>query len=850
VQNFWQDLRYAARSLGKTPGFTLVAVLTLALGIGANTAIFSVMDSILLRSLPVAHPEQLALLTNPDEHGSRFGSETGDRSLLSYVEFEYLRDHNASFSHMFAADGSLPELEITLSGTPGTTHPQKQSALVRLVTGDYFETLGIQAVAGRTFGREVDRARGGAPIAVVSYAFWKSRFNLSPAMLGQAVQIHNTSFEIVGVTPPGFFGETVGESPDLWIPAMMQQSIYPGMDYLTPSPQRVVNEYMWLQVIGRLKPGTTLAQAAAAMNVEFKNVLEEGSRTLSPADRRSALNQRLAVQSGARGTSTLKYEFGQPLKLLMALVGLVLLIACANVANLLLARGAARQKEFVMRLAMGASRWRLIRQLLTETLLLALLGSVAGVVLAQWADALLLRMVGGGGGASDIQLSLQPDMRVLLFTLGLTATTALLFGLVPSLHVTRVNLSPVLRSTSGFLGSWGARRMPIGKLLVVAQVAVSLILLVAAALSVRSLAKLSEVNLGYHRENLLLFRVNATAGGYKDAAVTGLYQQLLEKIAALPGIRGATVSHNGLFSHSESGDPIAVEGYQVKGGERIESWFDHIGPGYFSTLGIPILLGREIEAQDAGKSVRVAVVNQTFVQRFFSGSNPIGKHVQDVYPGNPADMEIVGVVADAKYNNLREKAGPRVYAPLFNPVWPQAAAVYEVRTFADPAGVSAAIRQAVTEVSAALPAVEINSMSGLVDDSLQSDRFIERLSGAFGVLALVLASIGLYGVMAYTVARRTRDIGIRLALGAEPGNVLRQVLRETLTLVGLGVLIGVPVAIGGGYLVRSMLFGLGTADPVAIAFAAVVLAAVAALAGFLPARRASLVDPMVALRYE
>jgi predicted permease len=849
MQNFWQDLRYGMRMLAKSPGFTLVAVLTLALGIGANTAIFSVLDSVMLRSLPVPQPQQLAVLTDPDEHGAHFGSQTGGRSLLAYSEFEHLRDHNQVFSQMFAADSNLPELEVTIAGS--SHYGQKETARVRLASGDYFDTLEIKPAAGKLFTSEVDGVRGASPIAIISYAFWKQRFALNPAALGQNIQIHNTAFEIVGVTPPGFFGETVGEAPDIWVPMMMEQTIYPGKDYLSPSTQGILNQYMWLQVIGRLKPRIAFEQAKASVNVDFKNMLESKIGTLSAEDHRTGLDQRIDLQPGARGSSTLHGSLSQPLKLLMVLVGLVLLIACANVANLLLARGEARQKEFVMRLAMGAGHWRLIRQLLTETFLLAMLGGIAGVVLAQWAEVLLLRMVSAQAGISTIQLNLQLDARMLAFTVGLTLLTAILFGLVPSLHVTRMNLSPILKSANtGSTGRSGLRRLPVGKLLVIAQVAVSLILLVAAGLSVRSLARLSEVHLGYDRENLLLFRIDPLAGGYKGPAITHLYQQVLERISVVPGVRGATVSHNGLFSHAESGDPISVEGFTPKQGEDMDSRFDHIGPGYFSTMGIPIVMGRELGPQDTGNGIHTAVINQAFEKRFFGGANPIGKHVRDTYPGNPTDMEIVGVVADAKYNSLREKSFPRIYAALFNPLWGQNSAVYEVRTYADPAAVSAALRQAVQETSASLPPITIHTMSGLVDESLQTDRFIEKLSGAFGVLALVLASIGLYGIMAYTVARRTRDIGIRLALGAEPGNVLRQVLVETLALVLIGVAIGVPVAVGGTYFVRSMLYGLGVADPIAFAFAAIVLMCVAALAGFLPARRASRVDPMVALRYE
>jgi len=847
-----QDVRYALRMLLKTPGFTVVAVLTLALGIGANTAIFSVLDSVLLRSLPVSHPEELSLLTDPDSHGQSFGSEGGERSLLAYSEFQYLHDHNDVFSRMFAADSQLPDVDITLGSPSSSAGAQKETARVRLVTGDYFSTLGVNPAAGRLFTPEVDRARGGAPIAVISYAFWKQRLALDPSALEKTIQIRNTSFAVVGVTPPGFFGETVGEAPDVWVPITMQDAIYPGRDLLSPSPEGLLNQHTWLQVIGRRKPGISNAQANAGMNIVFQRLIESllGSG-VTAEQRRESLDQRLKVQSAERGASTLHEAFGEPLKFLMALVGLVLMIACANVANLLLARGAARQKEFVLRLAIGADRFRLVRQLLTENLLLAIVGAGVGAVLAFWADSLLLRMVGGvASGPTAVQLNLWPDARVLAFTALVTVLTAVLFGLFPSLHATRLDLTSRMKSTGMVsVGESRSSRLPLNKTLVVAQVSFSLVLLIAAGLFVHSLSRLSRVNLGYNRENLLLFRVNAAAGGYKGPATTRLYDDLLGRISAIPGLRGVTVSHNGLFSHSESGDPIAVEGYTPKPGEEMDSRIDFVGPGYFSTLGIPILLGREIGAQDAA-GLRVAVVNETFANRFFPNTNPMGKHIRDTYPGNPAECIVVGVAADAKYNSLREKTPPRLYGPLFNPWWEQATAVYEVRTFADTASVSAALRSTVQEVAPSLPPISIRTMNGLVSDTLQTDRFIEQLSTAFGVLAILLASVGLYGVMAYVVARRTRDIGIRMALGAEPGNVLWQVLCESLVLALIGIVIGVPAALAGTRFVRSMLFGLGFADPIVIVSAAALLALIAVLAGLLPAHRASRVDPMVALRYE
>ena len=852
METFWQDIRYGARMLGKNPTFTLIAVLTLALGIGANTAIFSVLHAVLLRTLPVSHPEELVSLSDPEGHGSWFGSQRGERSLLAYSEFEYLRDHNEVLSGIFAADSELADVRATVGDVSTTGAGEAQSLRVKLVSGDYFATLGVQPAAGHLFTREIDRSRGSAPIAVASYEFWKQRFGLRPEVLGKTVRIHQTAFEIVGIAPPGFFGETVGETADLWLPMMMQEAVYPNQDLLSPSIQGVLNQHLWLQVMGRLKRGVSVPQANASINVSFKQLLNSAiGSDLSSEQHRSYLDQRLNVRSASRGASTLRGEFGGPLKYLMALVGLVLLIACFNVANLMLARGAARQKEFAMRAAIGAGRGRLIRQLLTESLLLAILGATAGILLARWGDSLLLRMVSETSSAETVQLNLQSDISMLGFTLGITVLTALLFGLIPSLYATRRDLTSGIKAgTANLSGDSGGKRLQLGQILVVTQVAVSLILLVAASLFVHSLSRLHQVNLGYQSENLLLFRVNAVAGGYKGAAAPRLYEELLKRVAAVPGLRSATVSHNGLFSGSESGDPISVEGYVPKQGEEMDAAMDHVGPGYFSTVGIPILLGREIDEHDSTNTMRPAVINQTFAKRFFPGTNPIGKRVSDTYPGNPTDMVVVGVVADAKYRDLREKTPPRIYAPLFNPMWEQQSAVFEVRTLADPASVSALLRQAVRATSAALPPIEVHTMSGLVDDSLQTDRFIEQLSEVFGMLALLLASVGLYGVMAYTVTRRTREMGIRLALGAIPSGVLWQILRETLLLVLAGIVVGIPIAVGATQLVRSMLFGLEFIDFVALGVPTILLVIVAAVAGLAPAWRASRVDPTVALRYE
>jgi predicted permease len=849
----FQDLSYGFRMLAKNPGFTAVAVLTLSLGIGANTAIFSVLDAVLLRSLPVERPQQLVVLTDPDAHGREFGDEgAGNRSLLAFWEFEHLHDHNDVFASIFAADSSLPRLQVKINSSSASAADQSETATVRLVSGDFFSTLGVKATVGRVFTSDVDRARGASPFAVISYAFWKQRFGLELSILGKTIQIHRTLFEVIGVAPPGFFGETVGDAPDIWVPLMMQEAIYPGRDLLSPVPA-VMNQYIWLQVMARLKPGVTLEQAKASINVAFKRMLASAVGTALTAEQRQQyLNQQINLQPGARGSSSLHGAFADPLKVLMGIVGLVLFIACANVANLMLARGAARQKEFAVRMAIGGGRSRLIRQLLTESLLLALLGAAAGLVLAQWADSVLVRMVSGvSTGPESVELGLQADARILGFTVVVAVLTAILFGLAPALRATRLDLSPVLKSTSvGTAGGLVHRRLPAGKLLVIAQVAVSLVLLVAAGLFVHSLARLSEVNLGYNREKLLLFRVDASPSGYKGVRILRLHQSLLEKFSAIPGVRTATLSSNGLFQGGESGDPIAIQGYTPKAGEELHSRMDHVGPGYFSTVGIPVLAGREIGPEDSGNVPRAAVVNQAFARAFFPHTNPIGKRVRDTDPGNPGDMEIVGVVADAKYHRLREDYQPRIFLPYFNPLWEHSAVAYEVRILGNPAGVSKAIRQAVEETDSTLLPIRIETMSELVEHSLDTDRFIARLSGAFGLLAMLLAAIGLYGLMAYNVARRTRDIGIRMALGAQRGEVFRLVVRQGLLLTLIGVGVGVAGAFGLTRYLSSLLYGVRPTDPATFAAVSLVLTSVALLASYIPARRATKVDPMVALRHE
>ncbi|HMD96011.1 MAG TPA: ABC transporter permease [Terriglobia bacterium] len=840
---FFEDVRYGLRILGRNPGFAAVAVLSLALGIGANTAIFSLIDVVMLKQLPVNDPQHLVVLSDPSSEGVSIGSQGGTRSLFSYPEFEYFRDHNQVFSGLLAVQSNADRLQVSMNGAGDQTEEVRS----KLVSGDYFKVLGVAALLGRTFTAEMDRTPGANPLAVISYAYWKRRFALDPSVLGKTVQVHGNSFNIIGVAPQGFFGEEVGVAPDLWMPLSMQRQVMPGRDWISPD-KAVYNKIEWLQVIGRLKLGITEKQAAASINVDFQQLLTaQAGSSLTEQQRRQGFDQKIELSGGSKGTSGLRDEFSQPLLVLMALVGMVLLIACTNVANLLLARATARQKEIGVRLALGAGRRRLVQQLLTESVLLATLGGALGLALAHWGDQLLMRLVARRDQL--IPLDLHPDLGILGFTLAVALLTGILFGIVPAFRATRLDLAPTLKASAR--GTTGGRTAGwLGKGLVSAQVAMSLLLLIGAGLFVRSLRKLLTVNLGYNPDKLVLVRIDPVPAGYHDAATAQLYQTLLDRIRAVPGVRAATLSKNGLFSHSESGDEISIAGYTPKKGQDMNARWDEVGPNYATTVGIPVLLGRDMGPQDSGNAPRVCLINQTMARYYFGDESPIGRIVTDEYPDSRVSFQVVGVVGDAKYNNLREKTPRRFYSPFFHPIEPVGQANFMVRTFADPSAVAGSIRREIQSVDRAIAINGIHTMGELVDDSVVRDRLIATLSAFLGTLALLLASIGLYGVMSYAVARRTSEIGIRMALGARRLDVVGMVLRETMLMVAVGVAVGLPVALAVSRFVSSRLYGLSSNDPLSIVAATLILLAVAVLAGTLPAHRASRVDPTTALRYE
>jgi predicted permease len=841
-----QDLKFAVRMLRKNPGFTAIAVLTLALGIGANTAIFSVINSVLLRNLPVKDPQQLVFLTNPNDHGGWQGYWDGNRAWLSYPEFQEFAKNNQVFSSLLAASSFTSSIPVEMEGAGATGEPVTSS--VSLVCGSYFSVLGVNPILGRTFGTEVDRLANANPVAVISYRFWQEHFGGAPSAIGSRIRLRKTAYDIIGVTPPQFQGETVGEYPDIWVP-LTQSELFPGNDYLAPETGPF-HKTEWLQVIGRLRPGVTFAQARASLTVEFQQMLESQTGQMSASDVQKFMNQHLVVSEGSRGASVLRNPFGQPLLILMAVVGLILLIACANVANLFLARATARRRETAVRIALGGSLGRIVRQVLTESILLAAIGGGIGLLFAQWADDALLHLV--SSGPDLVPLDVHPDRRILGFTLGISLLTGILFGLTPAFRSTRVDPITALKGSSSKLvgGLLQHGRAPIGKILVVGQVALSLLLLVVAGLFVRSLRNLAQADLGFDRDHLLQFRLDPVSFGYQQPELAQLYQNLLQRLDTIPGVRGATLSTHSLLSGNYSNDEFCVEGAAPSPGQTPEARWDMVGPGFFSTTGIAIIAGREIDAQDSGNGQRVGVINQTLARKYFANSNPIGQRIRLEATDLQPDFVIVGIVADSKHESVREAPLPHFYVPFFNPIGKAADATMMVRTTGDPSTVSSAIRSVVKQSAANLPPIEIQTISQRLAERLTTDRMITQLSGAFGGLAIILVCIGLYGVMSYAVAGRTNEIGIRMALGAQRSDALWMILRESLLLVSIGSAIGLPAVFGAGRWVSSLLFGVKPADPAAIALATAILFAVGILACYIPARRAMRVDPMVALRYE
>jgi predicted permease len=838
IEELFQDLRYAVRTLRMSPAFTIIAALSLALGIGANTAIFSLINSLLLRPLPgVQEPGRLVAVGDPSRTGGR--SEGNVRTdLFSYPLYEQIRDHDQVFTGIFAS-GRAGRVAVSSEGA-GDPKAGAETARGRIVSGNYFSVLGVPAFLGRTFTAAEDRAPGSDPFVVISHDYWKRRFGRDPGVIGRSITLNGSLFTVVGVTPPGFSGEIVGFPTDVWIPLMMQLQVNPGR----PALDRW--DTSWLLLMGRLKPGASIPQARAEMNALVARAVSTFAGSKIPKEMMPGPQaMRVQTSSGASGFSSLRPQFTQPLFILMIIVALVLVVACTNVANLLLERAMGRQKEIAVRLSIGAGRPRLIRQLLTESLLLSGLGGVLGILFALWAGPALLRLA---GGSSSVTLDLRPDLPVLAFTAALALLTGIAFGLAPARRATRVELAATLKENArSVMGSGkGSGRLPAAKLLVVGQFALSLLLLTCAGLFVRTLQNLERLDLGVDRDHLLMLKVDPVAAGYTGDRLMAFPARFLERMKTLPGASAVTYSENGIFSGTESDSSVRLEGVNA-GADGLNIAYDRVGPDYFRSLRIPLLLGRDIGSPDREGTTLVTVVNEALAKRYFPGTSPIGKHLTVT---GPPDMvfEIVGVAHDVRDHELRGTVPPRFYTALAQSTTFASAFNMEIRT-GQPAALTETVRQAVREHDPGLAVVELRPLNAMIDDSINHERLIAKLSAVFGLIALVLASIGLYGVVSYTISRRVNEIGIRMALGAQREDVLWMVLRETLLLAFAGVAVGLLFALAAARLVTSLLFGLSGRDPGTLAASTAILVVVALLAGAIPGTRATRVNPTQALRY-
>ena len=828
LETLLQDLRYALRMLRRSPGFVVAAVLSLALAIGANTAIFSALDAVLLRTLPVEKPGELVRFSQ--------ALPTQEMSEFTYPMFEKFRDHNRSFAGLIAYLGARP-FSVVIGG-------QGEIANTEFISANYYSVLGLKALVGRTFTPQDDRISDNPPVAMISFAYWQRRFSGDAMILGRQVSIHGVPFTVIGVTPPRFFGITVGSYPDITLP-------FATWERVAGRPDDFQNRYgYFLQIVARLKPGVSVTQARAEAQVlydqELADSLKAASQSLRGYMQKETGNARLMVLSAGGGAeSGVRGLFSYPLKILMVMVGLLLLIACANLANLLLSRATARGHEIAIRLAIGASRPRLVRQLLTESLLLSAIGAAAGLLLAIWGIQLLVTMI--SKIEETIVLPISVDGRILAFTAGVAVVATILFGLLPALRATRLDVSRSLKPAG--LRSAIRSQITWGKVLVISQVALSLPLLVGAGLFAGSLRNLYRLDLGFNRDNLMFVSLDAGSAGYKPEKAAPFYRELLTRMSALPAVKSIAYADRRPLSSEGFHQLISVDGYHPRPNEQMAAGISYVSPSYFQTLQMPIIRGRSFERLDTDKGApQVALISQSTARAWFAVQNPVGRRLGFGFTDSARDIEVIGVVRDSKYNHLREPAPLMIYVPYR--LGAAGGITVIIRAGGSPEGLIEQVRREIRALDPALPITHLTTMAVQLEESLGRERLIASLSSFFSLVALLLASIGLYGVMAYAVARRTSEIGIRMALGAEHRSILRMVMRETLLLVIIGAAIGISAALASTRLVSSMLFGLEPTDPMTLATATGVMLAVAACAGYLPARRASRVDPTAALRYE
>jgi predicted permease len=841
LESLVQDVRYGLRQLRKSPGFTFIAILSLTLGIGANTAIFTLLNAILLRPLPVQKPSELVLFGNGHAQGSTSSIPDGDTNLFSYAFYRDLRQKNASFSGIAAVDSNQFATKASFGGGAyQTTH-------VDLVSGSYFSVLGVPAVLGRTIGESDDSAEDAGPVAVASYSWFQRQFNGDPSALGKTIRIQSHDYTLIGIARPGFYGYTVGQSTDLWIPLSMERAFSrPGWNGLG------ANFFQSLYLIGRLRPGVSTTQAGSETNLLFNQIIRS---YLGPQPSQKHLDDlahaSVQLTPGGRGVSFLRYAFSAPLEILMAIVALVLLIACANIANMLLARGVARTREFAVRMALGATRRRIVFQLFTESVILAILGAVAGTAVAWKASVALLNMA--KPGPDPVPLSLTPDLTVLGFTLGIAVATALLFGMLPAFRATGVEFTPALKDGRG--SSSASTRGALARSLIVGQVALSVLLLVVAGLFVRSLIHLSDVDMGFDEHNVLDFSLDSSTanlphGTADEIRSVHLQEQIEDRVQSIPGVQSDGFA---FFTFNQGGwtDLVLFQGIPRTQGNGHAVFFNITGKGFFSAMGIQLVEGRLFDAQDTQSSNKVAVINETMARRFFPNGSAIGHRfgIGEI-PDHPGEKEVIGVVKDAKYDTLDEGTQMAGYFPCTQNPGFFGNFVVRYAPGANRQEIISRTRHAIAEINSNILVNNVTSLEEQVEASISTKSLIARLSTFFGIVAVFLACIGIYGLLSYSVARRTSEFGIRLALGARSHMLLWMILRESILLLALGLAIGVPIALSSTRILKSQLYELSPLDPTAIFIAIAAVSSMTLAAAWFPAKRATKINPVQALRAE